>query len=309
MVLRSNFFITFFLIFPIFKFQSQTELPTLTTKSISKKLAEANNEDDFVFKSSRILNGHSPEVIRKKNLLMKIDHRFGDIGGVSGGIQNLFGLDNSADIRIGFDYGITDKLNVGIGRSKGTGAPYRSLLDGFVKYQFTNQFTSKIPFTIAAILSTSYTYMTASSDISKVSNFPKWQHRFSYSSQLLISRKFGERWSLNLTPTLIHRNYVASNDVNTLFALGSAVRFKVNNRIALLAEYYHAFSDKSYRTDFTNSLSVAMEFNTYGHVFTVLFTNAQGLGETQFIPYTFDKWLKGQFRLGFCIERNFNFNN
>jgi hypothetical protein len=52
-----------------------------------------------------------------------------------------------------------------------------------------------------------------------------------------------------------------------------------------------------------------MEFNTYGHIFTVLFTNAQGLGESQFIPYTFDKWLKGQFRLGFCIERNFNFKN
>lgn len=289
----------------VFESDAQAQLDKNNIQNTSLKMVGTS---DFTFQSSRIINGHSPEVIKKKSLLMKIDHRFGDIAGGTGGVQNLFGLDNSSDIRIGFDYGITNKLNIGIGRSKGTGNPYRSLVDGFVKYQFFNQFTSRIPVTVTGVLTSAFTYMIASSDISKVSHFPKWQHRLSYSSQLLISRKFGNRWGVNLAPTLVHRNYVASNDVNTLFALGSAVRFKVNDRFALLAEYYHAFSNKSFRTDYTNSLSFALEFNTYGHIFTVLFTNSQGLGESQFIPYTFDKWLKGQFRLGFCIERNFNFN-
>jgi hypothetical protein len=303
MILRLKLTLFIFINLTVLKFQSQTTLSDEESKKILKV------SDNFIFKSSRIINGHSPEVVEKKSLLMKVDHRFGDIAGGSGGVQNLFGLDNSSDIRIGFDYGITDNLNIGIGRSKGTSNPYRSLLDGFVKYQFFNQYRSKIPFTISAVLTTAYTYMIASSDISKVSHFPKWQHRLSYSSQLLIAKRFGNRWSINLAPTLVHRNYVASNDVNTLFALGSAIRFKVNDRISLLGEYYHAFSNKSFRSDFSNSLSIAMEFNTYGHIFTVLFTNAQGLGESQFIPYTFDKWLKGQFRLGFCIERNFNFKN
>jgi hypothetical protein len=308
-ILRLKLLLIILFNFSVFKIQSQVELANNTINNRYKKSQNLVCSDNFNFKSSRIVNGHSPEVIKKKSFLMKIDHRFGDIAGGSGGVQNLFGLDNSSDIRIGFDYGITDKLNLGIGRSKGTGNPYRSLLDGFVKYQFLNQFTSKIPISVTGVLTSAYTYMIASNDISKVSHFPKWQHRFSYSSQLLISRKFGNRWSVNLAPTLVHRNYVASNDQNTLFALGSAIRFKVNDRIALLGEYYHSFSKKGLRTDYTNSLSFAMEFNTYGHIFTVLLTNAPGLGETQFIPYTFDKWLKGQFRLGFCIERNFNFND
>jgi hypothetical protein len=308
MILRLKLTLIILFNLVVFEFHSQGQLPKKTSNNIYKNPENIVSSDNFTFKSSRIVNGHSPEVIKKNSLLMKIDHRFGDIAGGSGGLQNLFGLDNSSDIRIGFDYGITDNLNIGIGRSKGTGNPYRSLVDGFVKYQFFNQFSSKIPITVTGVLTSAYTYMIASSDISKVSHFPKWQHRLSYSSQLLISRKFGNRWSVNLAPTLVHRNYVSSNDVNTLFALGSAIRFKVNDGFALIGEYYHSFSNKNFRSDYANSLSFAMEFNTYGHIFTVLFANSQGLGESQFIPYTFDKWLKGQFRLGFCIERNFNFN-
>ena len=114
-----------------------------------------------------------------------------------------------------------------------------------------------------------------------------------------------------LMPTFVHSNYVASNDQNDLFALGAAMRLKLTGRFALIAEYYHAFASNGFRPNETykQSLAIALEWYTFGHSFTINITNAQGIGETQFIPYTTSDWLKGQFRLGFCVGRKFAFEN
>jgi hypothetical protein len=266
---------------------------------------EESNVISETFSSTRIINGHSIETLNKGVLEFRVEHRFGDIGGTAGGVQTMFGLDNSADIRIAFEYGITDKMMIGLGRSKGTGSPYKSLIDGFAKYRVLEQTKGKIPLSLAMIGTTSYTYMKASEDISQVSHFPEWKHRFAYSLQVNIARKFGERLSLALMPTMVHRNYVAADDVNTLFALGGAVRCGITSTTSILVEYYHVFSNASFRPTNTQSLGVAFEWITFGHNFTVHLTNSKGFGETQFIPYTYEDWLKGQFRLGFCIGRKF----
>jgi hypothetical protein len=266
---------------------------------------EESNVISETFSSTRIINGHSIETLNKGVLEFRVEHRFGDIGGAAGGAQTLFGLDNSSDIRIAFEYGITDKLMIGLGRSKGTGAPYKSLIDGFAKYRVLEQTKGKIPLSLAMIGTSSFTYMKASEDISQVSHFPEWKHRFAYSLQVNVARKFGERLSLALMPTMVHRNYVAADDVNTLFALGGAVRCGITSTTSILVEYYHVFSNASFRPTNSQSLGVAFEWITFGHNFTVNLTNSKGFGETQFIPYTYEDWLKGQFRLGFCIGRKF----
>jgi hypothetical protein len=264
-----------------------------------------SNLVEETFHGTRIINGHSVETLRKGVLEFRVEHRFGDIAGTYGGIQSMYGFDNSSDIRIAFEYGITNDLMVGFGRSKGTGAPYKSLLDGFVKYKVLKQERHGSPFTLTALATTSYSYMTASTDISQVNAFPKWEYRLAYCTQLNIARKFGERLSMAVMPTLIHRNYVAQNDVNTLFSLGGAARFGINSKMAVLIEYYHVFAVEDVRGTNYNSLGIAFEWITFGHNFTVNLTNSKGFGETQFIPYTFENWLKGQFRLGFCVGRKF----
>ena len=165
------------------------------------------------------------------------------------------------------------------------------------------------PVTVSLGAGTSFSYMTASDDISQVNHFPNWQHRFAYYTQLNLARAFGDRLSLAILPTLTHRNYVAANDQNGLFSLGSAMRIKLSGRFALIAEYFHSFAAKEWRPNelYRQSLGVALEWTTFGHNFTVNFTNASGLGETQFIPYTTEDWLKGQFRFGFCVSRKFEF--
>ncbi len=266
---------------------------------------EDTNRVEDTFHSTRVISGHSIETLRKGVCEFRIEHRFGDLAGSDGGVQTMFGFDNLADIRMALEYGISDKLMIGFGRSKGTGAPYRSLMDGFVKYRIFQQEKKGFPFSLSAVATMNGTYMTASSDVSQVSNFPKWEHRLAYSTQLNFARKFGKRLSLALMPTLVHRNYVAADDVNTIFALGGALRFALNTKMAILVEYYHTLEDQTIRTASTNSLGVAFEWITFGHNFTVNFTNSKGFGDVQFITQTTEDWLKGQFRLGFCIGRKF----
>ena len=258
------------------------------------------------FTSSRIINGHSVETLKARILQFRIEHRFGDFAGANGGIQNMFGFDNVADVRFAFEYGVSDKLMLGFGRSKGTGAPYRSLLDGFVKYRFLTQNKEKgIPISLALIEAASLTYMTASLDEGQVSHFPEFVHRLAYSSQLNIARKFGERLSIALMPTYVHRNYVDLDDQNGVFALGSAFAFRLSKEFSLSAEYYHVFAADGMRPSHKNSLGVAFEWITNGHNFKLNFTNSKGFGETQFIPCTYSNWLDGQFRIGFSIARDF----
>jgi len=287
------------LIFPL-NFFAQQEDTEITDEPFEPK----------TFSSTRIICGHSVETLPARTMEFRIEHRFGDMFGTNGGAQNMFGFDNLADIRIALEYGVTKDLMIGMGRAKGTATPYRSLLDGFVKYRILRQ-GKKSPLSLSGIAGLSFTYMTASTDISQVSHFPKISHRFAYFTQLNAARHFGDRLSVAVMPTFVHSNYVAANDQNDLFALGAAARVKLTGRFALIAEYYHTFASEGLRPNDTykRSLGLALEWYTFGHNFTINLTNAQGIGETQFIPYTTSDWLKGQFRLGFCVGRKFAFEN
>lgn len=279
---------------------------TLAFDGVIEGPEEAEYVED-VFSSTRVINGHSTEMLEKNVMEYRIEHRFGDIAGTNGGVQQMFGFDNSADIRMAIEYGITDNINIGIGRSKGNGTPYRSLIDGYAKYRILRQKKNQMPISMAILGTASFTYMKASSDISQVSSFPNWQHRFAYCGQLMISKKFGSWYSLSLSPTVVHRNYVASTDQNTLFSLGGAMRFSIGKSMGIVVEYFHVFDDPNLRTTNFNSLGVAFEFETFGHNFTINLTNSTGFGEAQFITNTYSNWLKGQFRLGFTIGRKFSF--
>ncbi len=292
-------YFTWMMLFPILLY-AQKEDPEILDEPFEIK----------TFTTSRIICGHSVETLPAHTMDFRIEHRFGDMLGTNGGAQNMFGFDNLADIRIALEYGISKDLMVGFGRAKGTASPYRSLLDGFVKYRLLRQGNhSQISYSVIA--GSTFTYMTASSDIAQVNHFPKWTHRFAYFTQLNAARHFGDRVSIALMPTFVHRNYVSSNDQNDLFALGAAMRVKLTGRFALITEYYHGFAAKGLRPSdlYKQSLAIALEWYTFGHSFTINLTNAQGIGETQFIPYTTSDWLKGQFRLGFCVGRKFEFEN
>ena len=264
-----------------------------------------SQEVEETFTGTRVINGHSVETLKSRILEFRIEHRFGDIAGDNGGVQQFFGFDQAADIRFAFEYGLTDKWMIGLGRCKGTGAPYRSLIDGFTKYRFMTQDKSGNPVSLAVMGSATVSYQTASEDLTQVTSYPKFSHRMAYSAQLIAARKFGEHLSLQVMPTYVHRNYVDIEDVNGLFSLGGALNYKFNKNYGIILEYYQNFNPSGFRENMKNSLGVAFEWSTNGHNFKMNFTNSRGFGETQFIPYTVSDWLEGEFRFGFSISRKF----
>lgn len=265
------------------------------------------------YKSTRIIQGQSTEMLRKHELDFRVAHRFGDAGGEFGGSKTFFGTDNSTDIRIAFEYGISDNLMVGISRSKGSG-DLQQLYEGLVKYRFLQQTTDNhIPVSVAVFGNMVISGMPSSSDISAASHFEDGADRLMYVAQAVVSRKFGEKLSLTLIPSYVHRNHVAYMDMNNMFALGGAGRLKLSKRLGLLAEYYYPFRSQESKDyfksargiTFYNPLGVGLEIETGGHVFSITFTNSTAILENQFIPETVSSWKQGQFRWGFNISRRF----
>lgn len=246
------------------------------------------------FKTTRIANGHSIENVGKGILDFRINHRFGRL---NAGFKEFFGLDNAAT-RIGFDYGVTDWLMIGIGRST-----FMKDVDGFVKIKLLRQTEND-----GMPLSVSYLGSVSVQDTRLVeppagSDFP-FSNRVAYVNQLLIARKFSNWLSLQLMPTHVHYNFVQfRNDPNDVFALGLGGRVKLSNRIALTGEYYMVVGDKM--TGTRNSLTLGFDIETGGHVFQLLFTNSTGITERTVVGQTTDRWDKGDIHFGFNISRVF----
>lgn len=161
------------------------------------------------FKTNRVINLHSIESTSGGVLDVKISHRFGF---VNGGISELFGLD-AASIRIGADYGITNRITTGFGRSS-----HEKTYDGFLKYKFLRQSSGAKVMPVTAALFASVAIKTVPWANPDRKNY--FTSRLYYTYQLIVGRKFGEAFSLQLSPTLVHRNLVRtkseSNDVRRL---------------------------------------------------------------------------------------------
>lgn len=274
------------------------------------------------FKSPVIVNAQSNETLHKHDLVFNISHRFDDIAGNNGGVKTFFGLDNSTDIKIFFEYGISDKLTVGIGRAKGApefryiNVPFNSisqLWEGKIKYRLLQQTTDNhIP--VAVTLFANAVVSSRSSDPSPSSDahFQNFSDRWGFTGQVIFARKFSERLSIALLPTYIRRNYTAFMDENNFYALGLGGRWQFNPHMAIIVDYFIPFRSQDSKDYFAENgikfyapLSVGWEIETGGHVFHIDFTNATAILENQFIPYTTRKWGKGEFRWGFNISRTF----
>ena len=245
------------------------------------------------FKASHVVNMQTVESTAAGALSFVIQHRFGTL---NSGSYNFFGLDN-ATLRLGLDYGITDRLNVGVGRSS-----YLKTYDGWVKYKLLRQTEGmQMPVTVSVLGTITHYTQNITNE------FTNTNYRTGYTTQLLIARKFSSRLSLEVTPTYLHYNIVPTvNDKNDVFALGMGGRFKITRRMSINAEYDYLPSNQVVSNTVHNSFSLGWDIETGGHVFQLVFTNSQSMLETQYLTQTTGTWGKGDIYFGFNISRNFN---
>jgi len=287
---RLSFTFLFFLI-PLGIF-AQDDLMNLLNKDAPKEI----NYTTATFKSTRIMNGHSIERMPEGQLDVRISHRFGTL---NSGAYNFFGLDQS-NIHLGLEYGITNWLMVGVGRSE-----FEKTYDGFAKFSILRQSTGLKEMPVSVSVVTSIALKTIKFPDQTRTNY--FTSRLAYVAQVLVARKISEGFSLQLTPSYIHRNLVATElDPNDILALGAGARLKLTKRVSLNGEYYYIANQKTYMNpQIYNPLSLGFDIETGGHVFQLFFTNSLGMTEKQFIGATTGQWKKGDIHFGFNISRVF----
>jgi len=275
-------------------------------KSLNNSMSSAPNTGYVTgtFKALYIVNMKTIEAPAAGALNVEIQHRFGTI---NTGAYNLWGLD-FATLRLGLDYGISDRLSVGIGRSS-----YLQTFDGYLKYKLLRQTDNSMRIPVSVSLLGTSSYFTNHSVEPGQKDSLKSMYRFNYTFQVLIARKFSSRFSFELTPTFIHYNLVQSPaDQNNVFALCGGARMKISKRMAITAEYNYLFPNQLVspldppNPPRSNSLSFGWDIETGGHVFQLVFTNSQSMIESQYIGQTAGTWGKGYVYFGFNISRNFN---
>jgi opacity protein-like surface antigen len=246
------------------------------------------------FYSSRIVNSHTTESIEKKVLDFRINHRFGV---VSGGYQTFYGLDN-ASMRLSFDYGITDNITIGVGRST-----FEKNIDGYAKYRFLRQIdkNGNMPISAAYVAAIS---MNGQTTPTGRTNY--FSSRLSYAHQLIVARKFSNTFSAQLMPLFIHRNLIDSIKYNNdILGLGIGIKQKIVPSVTLNLEYFYVLPNQISDV-FVHPLSLGIDIHTGWHTFQLHVTNATGTFEKSYLTQTRNKWKDGEIQFGFNISRQFH---
>ena len=246
------------------------------------------------FKALQIGNLQSTKVIDKGDLYMVVAHRFGYL---KSGIDEFYGLDQ-ANTKIQLLYGLRENLQVGLSRDS-----YEKTYSGTAKYRIMNQ-SDRIPINISL-----YGSVDIDSQLKK-KVYPGLQpfDRFSYTGQLLLSRRFSEKLSLEVAPIYVRHNLQNLNYTKTLtydqFLLGVGGRQKFSKRFSFNVDYAYNFS-KDKNSLYKNPLTIGVDIETGGHVFQLLFTNSRASNDSSFLTETTGDWSKGEISFGFNIVRVF----
>ena len=292
--IKRGLFVHFFL-FLVAAVQGQDDLMDL----LNAKAEPLTNYTIATFKTTRLVSGHSVETNAEGELQFLVGHRFGRI---NSGWRELYGIDN-ATIRFGFEYGLTDNLNIGIGRSS-----FQKTYDGNIKWRFLRQKSGaeEFPFT-ATWVSSTYILANEWPDPERDNEFLS---RMSFNHTLLVARKFGQHFSLQLMPTLMHRNLVPTvQDENTVFAMGAGASVRLTGSLRFNTEYHYILPNQIESLvggeAVTNALSLGVDLETGGHVFQLHVTNSRGMTEKYLIGETTGVWTDGAIHFGFNVSRTF----
>ena len=279
----------------------------------SLQKAEATNIMlSSTWKDTQLINAQTTKTPGPNVMVFRIEHRFGDIGTSGGGFPTLYGFDVASDIYFSFEFGVTNNLELGIGRSE-----MQQLLDVMGKYRLLTQSTNGMPVSLAFFEDAGVTpesnarlYADAASPTQHFSD------RLSYFSELILDRRFNNRISLEFLAGLSHRNYVLANvnpengatDQADIPFAGAGGKIVLTKHASIVFDYYYIIS--AFRTNnnpsYSNAFSVGYEVETGGHVFEINLSNASYINGNNIIPYTTDSWGNGGLKLGFSISRAFS---
>lgn len=274
-----------------------------TDSTMAKKPKEYVKQ---TFDHPQLFNCQTNEVLPKRSMQFRIQHRFGAVGVDESFYKQFLGLDLPANIRLGFAMAVTKDLMLGFGRTK-----IDKVWDFEAKYAILKQTKdNRIPLSLSiygnlginsddAPEPDSTLFFADSTTLFKY----KFAHRITYDLQLILSRKFGDRASVSISPTFIYRNLSAPGSTNYTFALPISGRIRVGMKTFIVLEYAYVINNRT--KNFRDPISIGVELSTLGHAFQLFVSSTDNLiGQDIYTNSSFD-YTKGQFLFGFNITRKF----
>ncbi|MBK7885905.1 MAG: hypothetical protein IPN36_03125 [Bacteroidetes bacterium] len=262
------------------------------------------------FRNTILINSASTTIVPRKSFEFHIRHRFGLIEPDRTVITNFLGMDGTSNIQFSFAFPLGNKTMIGVGRTRND----KTYNLNFKRVLLSQTEDNKIPFTVALytnfdIKTNSFAKISSNAYFSDgVTPFKnKFNHRISYFTQLIFSKKIQNLISLQLSPAFIYQNLAEYNQDNYSYALPVSCAVKTGFYSSIIIEYAYLVN---YTTENNlHPLSIAMEFGTAGHVFQVIATTSQALTEPELYTSTPTAYTKGNFLLGFNLRRTFRLKN
>jgi hypothetical protein len=261
---------------------------------LERKLANPNQPVELIFHAPRHINLLTVEPLDKKSMHFAIMHTFGTL---DGGIQNLFGLDNGANIQFSFEFALSDRLSVAASRSSKD-----KVYNVFGRYHvFQQTQNGNMPFSLSVaggggVNTSNYDFLPEAA--------PNFGERSSYFGQIMLARKFSPRISVQVTPMMAYftdprRVYQIEGTQNFYVGLGFSGKIKVTDRSSLALQWI-----PNLNSDLRNNFGIGWDVEAGGHVFQMYFVTSQALNE-QYLLAGGNGTIGDEFRLGFNVNRIF----
>ena len=261
------------------------------------------------FNSTLLIDQTTNMFPREHGLEFIIHHR---LGTMEKGLSDLIGIYGASNIRMGFNYGITERLMVSIGTER-----INKFTDLSAKYLILQQKRTGMP------VSLSFMTLMAVDGGNEADFGTKYQftNRFSYFNQLILSRKFNSKLSFQVAPSFTHFNSVDSTHWNQYMGISAGGRFKFYKEMSLIATYDQGFaftalipaSQKAARleklVDPKPSFGLGLEIASPTHCFMVFASNAYDIIPQLNMAYNkfsiFNEELGKQLHFGFNLTVRF----
>jgi len=272
-------------------------LPQIVNAQLTRERVNVDQPLELTFMAPKNINLYTVEPLAKGELHYSIMHTFGE---VNSGVSNLWGIDQGANVRFSFEYGINNSLSLGFGRSSLDKMYDFSSRISLLKQARDNSKPVSVSFVPSVGINTSgFGFLNEDYTLSD---------RLNFGFSLPIARKFSNDLSLQLSPILVHFNRVgnelniADPEVNTYYSVGFAGRYRVTPRTALSWQYVPPLTDAQ---NLNSNLAIGVDIETGGHVFQMFFTTSRSLNDQYLLAGTNGNFFDREFRFGFNVNRLF----
>lgn len=221
----------------------------------------------------------------------------------------MYGIFAPSNIRLGFSYTLTNRLGIGFGLTK------KDVTNPYIDFNIKGKILQQSRSGGSPVNVTYFGNMVV--DTRDGSNFTKGVHRLSYFNQLIVSRRFTPKFSLQASYMLSFFNTVDTLYTNYMSAVSIAARLKVSSQSSILFEYTQPLFKYTVNDEIHGALTkeagpepniaIAFEVATSAHVFQIFLTTYRSILPQYNLAYNTNKFGDRGIALGFNLTRLWNF--